>query len=145
MVNAKLPSKIDHAEDINSACNDFQSEIKTIVDTHIPKKRRKNVEKQAPFMNKQLRQAIYKKSMLYNKYMNVKSKRNWECYRLQRNYVNKLKRKSVRHYFIERCVGGPKQKDFWSTIKPFLQTKVVILKIILYYMRIMKLLMNNQK
>jgi hypothetical protein len=40
-----------------------------------------------------------------------------------RNLVNKIKRKSIREYFIERCVGGPKQKDFWPTIKPFITNK----------------------
>jgi hypothetical protein len=48
---------------------------------------------------------------------------NWEKYRTQRNLVNKIKRKSTREYFIERCVGGPKQKDFWPTIKPFITNK----------------------
>ena len=74
-------------------------------------------------MNQELRQSIFKKKMLYNKYNKVKSKKNWEKYRAQRNFVNKIKRKSVRNYFIERCVGGPKTKDFWPTIKPFLTNK----------------------
>ena len=26
-------------------------------------------------------------------------------------------------YFLERCGGGPKSKDFWPTIKPFLSQK----------------------
>jgi hypothetical protein len=33
--------------------------------------------------------------------------------------LTKLKRKSLNQYFVERCVGGPKSKDFWPTIKPF--------------------------
>ena len=35
----------------------------------------------------------------------------------------KKKKKSMRHYFFERCSGGPKSKDFWLTIKPFLSKK----------------------
>ena len=30
---------------------------------------------------------------------------------------------SVRTYFNERCAGGPKSKDFWPTVKPFLSNK----------------------
>ena len=30
----------------------------------------------------------------------------------------------MRVYFLERCAGGPKSKDFWPTIKPFLSRKV---------------------
>ena len=74
-------------------------------------------------MNQQLRKAIYKKQMLHNKYLHLKSKKNWETYRQQRNFVNKLRRQSVRNYFVERCTDGPKQKDFWPTIKPFLTNK----------------------
>ena len=28
-------------------------------------------------------------------------------------------------YFYERCSGGPKSRDFWPTIKPFLSKKAV--------------------
>jgi hypothetical protein len=64
-------------------------------------------------MNQELRHAIFKKKMLFNKYNKIRSRDNWEKYRTQRNLVNKIKRKSIREYFIERCVGGPKLKDFW--------------------------------
>jgi hypothetical protein len=37
--------------------------------------------------------------------------------------VNKIKKQSIRNYFIERCAGGPKSKHFWPTIKPFLTNK----------------------
>jgi hypothetical protein len=39
-----------------------------------------------------------------------------EIYRKQRNLVNKIKKQSIRNYFIERCAGGPKSKHFWPTI-----------------------------
>ncbi|KAH3805926.1 hypothetical protein DPMN_134236 [Dreissena polymorpha] len=34
-----------------------------------------------------------------------------------------VKRDSITAYFQERCGGGPKSKDFWPTIKPFLSQK----------------------
>lgn len=74
-------------------------------------------------MNQTLRREIYKKRMAYNKFQNFKNKTNWECYRKQRNLVNKIKKKSIRNYFMERCIGGPNSKDFWPTIKPFLTNK----------------------
>ena len=37
--------------------------------------------------------------------------------------MTKLKRQSLILYYFERCHGGPKSKDFWSTIKPFLSKK----------------------
>ena len=78
---------------------------------------------EVPYMNKTLKQAVYKKRMLFNKYQNHNSSSNWEKFRQQRNLVTKLKRKSINQYFIERCVGGCKAKDFWPTVKPFLSNK----------------------
>jgi hypothetical protein len=62
---------------------------------------------------------------LHNKLLKQKTNKIWEAYRKQRNFVNKLKKKSVQKYFYERCAGGPKSSDFWPTIKPFLSSKGV--------------------
>jgi hypothetical protein len=37
--------------------------------------------------------------------------------------VTKIKKRSIKTYFFERCIGGPKSKDFWPTIKPFITNK----------------------
>jgi hypothetical protein len=58
-----------------------------------------------------------KKLALHNKFLKQKTNKNWEAYRKQRNFVNKLKKKSVQKYFYEKC-------DFWPTIKPFLSDKL---------------------
>jgi hypothetical protein len=34
-----------------------------------------------------------------------------------------VKKRSINNYFIERCTGGPKAKDLWLTVKPFLTIK----------------------
>ena len=52
-----------------------------------------------------------------------KTNKNWEAYKKHRNFVNKLKKKSVQKYFYERCAGGPKSSDFWPTMKPFYLAK----------------------
>ena len=61
--------------------------------------------------------------MLHNEFKKFKNDSNWENYRKQRNYVTKLRKQSIHLYFFERCSGGPKSKDFWPTIKPFLSSK----------------------
>ena len=66
--------------------------------------------------------------MLFNKFQRYQTNKNWEKYRQARNYVTKIRRKSVKTYFIERCTGGCKSKDFWSTIKPFITNKGTITK-----------------
>ena len=74
-------------------------------------------------MNKTLKQAFYKKKMLFNKFQNCRNSKKWGEVRQQRNLVTQLKRKSINKCFIERCVGGCKSKDFWPTVKPFLTNK----------------------
>ena len=75
-------------------------------------------------MNKELRCAIYKKKIYYNKFLQNKSDVNWEVhvYRKQWNLVTKIKKNSIKTNFFERTAGGPKSSTFYSTIKnkPFL-------------------------
>ena len=120
---ATIECKVDGSVDVNEAYDCFSRDFKSIVDKHVPVKQRKPIAKPAPFMNKSLKQAIYKKGMLQNKYQKYKSPKAWEAYRKQRNHVTSLRRKSINQYFVERCVGGAKCKNFWPTIKPFLTNK----------------------
>ena len=94
-----------------------------VIDEHASIKERVSKVKKPAFMNGELRRAIYKKRMCFNKYQKYKTPQNRELYRKQRNFVTKLKKTSMRHYFYERCAGGPKLKDFWPSIKPFLSKK----------------------
>jgi hypothetical protein len=97
--------------------------LKDVIDKHAPIKERYNKASKSPYMNGELRRAVYKKRMLRNKYNEYRSPVSWDLYRKQRNQVTRLKRQSLRTYFFERCAGGPKSKDFWPTIKPFLSKK----------------------
>jgi hypothetical protein len=63
------------------------------------------------------------KTMQYSQFTKCQSNKNWEKFRKQRNFVTKLKRKSMKTYFLERCSGGTKSGDCWKTIKPFFSKK----------------------
>ena len=67
---------------------------------------------QLPYMNRELRKAMYNKKMFYNKYLKNKNSKTWDEYRKRRNLVNKLKKKSLNNYFQERCIDGCKSTDF---------------------------------
>ena len=83
---------------------------------------KKNIKKPTPvFINSDLRKAIHKKHFLWNKYQNGKV--TWNLYRVQRNLVTALRRKSSQIYFKERCNGGSKNQNFWQTIKPLIGDK----------------------
>ena len=114
---------ISPERDVNMVYGEFTNNILDVMNKHAPFKKRKIRDKQVPYFNTNSRKAIYKKKMLHHKYQKVPNSTNWENYRIQRNLVNKIKRKSINDYFVERCAGGPKAKDFWPTIKPFITNK----------------------
>ena len=103
-------------DDVNRAY--FETSFIEIIDKHIPIKKRKPVAYPVPYMNQNLRNAIYKKKMYHNKFLKQKTDKNWETYRKQRNLVTKLKKTSIKTYFFERTAGGPKSSTFYPTIKP---------------------------
>ena len=51
-----------------------------------------------------------------------------EKYKKQRNYVKKLKKRSVNAYIQERCVVGAKIGIVWKTITPYLSRKNISLE-----------------
>ncbi|KAK3091810.1 hypothetical protein FSP39_022788 [Pinctada imbricata] len=109
--------------DVNTVFNKFHDTFTGIINKHIPVKKRKVYPKPAPFMNKELKSAIFKKRELQNKYFSCRTNATWEKYRKQRNLCTSIRRKSINKYFLERCAGGPKSTDFWPTIKPFITNK----------------------
>lgn len=83
-----------------------------ILDIHAPFKSRQPRKQPLPYMNRELRKAVYRKHMLYTQYTKNRNSKTWEKYRRQRNMVTKLKKKSVKTYFLERCSGGSKIATF---------------------------------
>jgi hypothetical protein len=48
----------------------------------------------------------------------------WEIYRKQRNLVNKIKKQSIRNYFIERCAGGPSEIILLKDVQVVLKVNI---------------------
>ena len=101
----------------------FSKLLLNIVNEHAPIKTKKARVNEAPYVTAELRKAIRKKKMLWNKFKRQKSDKNWEKYRKQRNHVTDLRKKAVKSHFTENCDGGAKNQNFWKTIKPFLSNK----------------------
>ena len=88
-------------------------------------------------MNGDLRRAVYKKRMLFSKYKKIKSPINWENYRLQRNRVTKLKKTSMRAYFLNDVlvalslrISGPPSSPFYPKRGLMVAQKSYYLKMI---------------
>ena len=92
-----------------------------VLNEHAPQKVVRSDE--PPYMNNALKKAIMCKTKLHRIFKKSKTTKNWEAYRIQRNLTTNLRRNSIKTYFKERCEGGPKNKNFWITIKPFISSK----------------------
>ena len=104
-------------KDLNNIYDEYEKDFKNILDKHAPIKSRYQRRKPLPCMNKELRGGPY------IQYTKNRSNKNWEKCRKQRNLVTKIKRKSMKVYFLERCSGGSKSCEFWKTVKPFFSKK----------------------
>ena len=60
-----------------------------VINEHAPIKERVTKVRKPAYMNGNLRRAVFKKHMLFNKYKKGKTSADWELYRKQRNYVTK--------------------------------------------------------
>ena len=114
---------IDCFDDPSTTLWAFNSLFTSVLDIHAPLKTKTIRGNEPPFMNSSLRKAVRRKKQLLNRFKARRSNTNWEAYRSQRNLTTKIRRNSIKNYFIERCAQGPKHKDFWRTIKPFLSNK----------------------
>ena len=86
-------SQLNFSEDndVNDAYEAFTNAILSATNKHAPLKKKQILPKPVPYMNKTLKQAIYKKRMLFNKFQKCRNSKNWEKFRQQRNLVTKLK------------------------------------------------------
>ncbi len=96
-----------------------------ITNQHVPLKTRNVKPNHPPFMNSTYKKAIMNKARLQHKKECFPNSKNWETLRIQRNLTTKLKRKSVRMYFHERCGddGKADSRTFYSTLCPFYSDK----------------------
>ena len=120
----RVPFHVPHLfDDINDVYWAYDGLTKEVLDEHIPVKQKQKRKNNAPSMNSELRKAINYKKSVWRTFLKVNIDKNWNKYAKQKNLVSKLKRESVKLYFVERCSRGPWSKDFWPTICHFLANK----------------------
>ena len=78
----------------------------------------------APFMNRELRKAVYTRSRLKNKLGNNPTHESKIAYKRQRNVCVTIGKKAVKsHFKTVACNGVTNNKEFWKIIKPFITNK----------------------
>ena len=96
----------------------------TVLDNHVPLKKKQLRFNHSPFMTKALRKAIMTRSSLKNIYNKKGSYENWGKYKKQINFCVKLLRKTKQDYFNNIDIKSVSDtKKFWKTIKPYFSNK----------------------
>ena len=70
-----------------------------ILDKHAPLKRKTIRANHAPYMTKDLKKAIMKRTHLANKYQKTKSETDYRNFRKQKNYVDRLYKREKNTFF----------------------------------------------
>ena len=101
--------------------DEFEDVIKQALDKHAPIKtaiHRGNNNK--PHINKDMRNAIMKRTRLENIASKTKNQGGFQKYKAQRNLVVKINRMEKRQFYdsLDPTVVG-KDKHFWKTFRPF--------------------------
>ena len=78
----------------------------------------------APFMNKELKKAIYVRSRMKNRFNKDPCNENRAKFKQHRNKCVKLRRKAIRDHFKKATSKGiMSNKEFWDLVKPYLSNK----------------------
>ena len=92
-----------------------------VVQKHTPLKKKILRGNDAPFINREFREEIYKRSRLRNEFWKDPSKENENLFKTQRNKCVSLRRKNIKSYFQHLTKKDlVTNKSFWNFVKPFL-------------------------
>ena len=96
--------------------DEFENIFTNILNRHAPLKTKFLRANNKPYVSKELRKSIMKRSHLKTLAQNSDKPEDWVNYRRQRNLVVKLNRKAKKTYFSSSTTRKP--KHFWDAVKP---------------------------
>ena len=102
----------------------FEQAFLSILDRHAPQKSKVLRANSKPYVNKEMRKAIMHRSKLQNKLYKNYTPENLSAYRQQKNYYNRLYKKTRKEYLNNLNLNNiTDNKKFWRTVKPFFTDK----------------------
>ena len=107
-------------DDVHDASWFTSSLLNDVIDHHAPCKSKLIKCDSVPYMNSELRKALYKRNMVRNKFRKF-GKAYWEDNRIHRNNVVSIRKRSIANYFSKNC--SRKDKTFWYTVSLFMTDK----------------------
>ena len=102
----------------------FESIFLKVLDKHAPQKKKVLRANHKPYVTKDLRRAIMKRSFLENKYYKNMTEENKKAYKKQKNFCDRLSRKKKSEYYSNLDTKNiTDNKKFWKTVKPLFTDK----------------------
>ena len=102
----------------------FEEEFLKVLNKHAPLKKKFIRVNHAPYMTKNLRKAIMKRSQLENMYISNSTVENMNKYKKHKNICSKLYKKERKKFYSQLDIKNiTDNKLFWKTMKPFLSEK----------------------
>lgn len=108
----------------------FEQTFRSLVDKHLPLKKKYVRSNAAPYLNKQIRKEIMIRSRRRNCYNTDPSAYNWNQYKIQRNKCLSLVRKAKQNYFSQINMKNlSDQRNFWKSVRPIFSEKATSEKV----------------
>ena len=102
----------------------FEEEVLKVLNKHATLKKKFIRANHVPYMTKNLREAIMKRSELENRYISNSTIENMNKYKNHKNFCSKLYKKERKKFFSQLDIKNiTNNKLFWKTMKPFLSEK----------------------
>ena len=109
---------------LNMSNDGFNILFMKIFDKHAPLKKKYVMATEGPFMTKELRKEIMKRTKILNIYRRDKSFRSRQAYRRQRNICTRLCKRNKRDYYNNLHPScDTSNKKFWKSVKPLFPEK----------------------
>ena len=103
---------------------DLSVKFRKVVDKHAPLKKKFLRGNNAPFMNRNLKKAIYVRTNLKKKFIKNPTNENKTRFKKHRNKCVSLRKKAIRDHFKKATSKGLMlNKDFRNLVRPFLSNK----------------------
>ena len=104
-----------------SSYSDFQTIFLRVLERHAPTKKKVIRANHAPYMTKQLRKAIMKRSELQTRYYKYKTSSDLIAFKKQKNFVSKLYKKERKKFYSNLNLNDiTDNRKFWKTVKPLI-------------------------
>ena len=120
---AEIDGEIDpiyFTRDVDDVTARITALVKAVLDVQAPTKPQPNKKNKCPYIDSELSKLIRQKAQIYKKYKKIKSKENWNNFKIIRNKVAHLQKKKKQEFIKERVKEGVSSKPLWDFSKSLL-------------------------